>query len=152
MPSIGDPAPDFELESDAGDRVRLSDLRGQRVVLYFYPKDDTPGCTRQAIALRDSWAAIEATGARLFGISPDDSASHTAFREKFSLPFTLLADPGHEAIGPYDAWVERERDGERFMGLLRSTYIVDEEGAISHRWRPVDPDEHLSLLTDALGA
>lgn len=148
-PTAGAPAPDFALADDHGATVRLADLRGSRVVLYFYPKDDTPGCTRQACALRDGWGDIEATGARLFGVSPDDVASHAAFRDKFGLPFPLLADEDRATIEAYGFWGERPNGS---VGVIRSTVLIGADGTIEHVWSPVDPDEHLAIIREALAA
>jgi peroxiredoxin Q/BCP len=143
-PNPGDPAPDFTLASDRGEDVHLAGLQGTRVVLYFYPKDDTAGCTRQACAIRDRWADVEATGAYVFGVSPDDVESHVAFRDKLSLPFPLLADVGHHVADAYGVM-----NGDR---LIRSTFLIDEDGVISKAWRQVDPDEHITIIMDALNA
>jgi len=148
-PTAGQPAPDFTLADDTGAPVHLADLRGTRVVLYFYPKDDTPGCTRQACAIRDGWGDLEATGARIFGVSPDDVASHASFRAKFELPFPLLADPDHAALEAYGFWGPRP-DGR--IGVIRSTVVVGEDGTIERVWSPIDPDEHLELIREALAA
>jgi peroxiredoxin Q/BCP len=145
--TAGAPAPDFALADDTGATVRLADLRGQRVVLYFYPKDDTPGCTRQACALRDGWGLLEATGARLFGVSPDSVESHVDFKEKFSLPFPLLADTDHAALEAYGFWAERP-NGK--MGVVRSTVLIGADGTIEKVWSPVDPDAHLDIIREAL--
>jgi peroxiredoxin Q/BCP len=140
----GEPAPDFELTSDAGERVRLSDLRGRPVVLYFYPKDDTPGCTKQACGLRDVYSDFRARGAQVFGISSDDEASHAAFRAKYSLPFTLLADPERVAGEAYGV---TRPDSPYFE---RSTFIVDADGNVARIMRKVDPTEHADLVLSAL--
>jgi peroxiredoxin Q/BCP len=147
--TAGEPAPDFSLSDDTGATVHLADLRGQRVVLYFYPQDDTPGCTRQACALRDDWGDVEATGVRLYGVSPDDVESHTRFREKFRLPFPLLADTDHAVLEAYGFWAER-RPGK--MGVVRSTVLIDADGKIERVWSPVDPDAHLDIIREALAA
>src|SRR5918997_1798940 len=117
----GDPAPDFELGSDAGERVKLSDFRGRPVVLFFYPKDDTPGCTAEACGFRDVYSEFEARGAVVLGVSPDDEASHVRFKEKYGLPFTLLADPDKEAAERYGVWGERKLYGKTSLGIKRST-------------------------------
>lgn len=145
--TVGEPAPDFALADDTGATVRLADLRGQRVVLYFYPEDDTAGCTRQACAIRDGWSDVEATGARLFGVSPDDVASHGRFKEKFELPFPLLADPDHATLDAYGFWGERPNGR---MGVIRSTVLIDVDGTIERVWSPVDPDLHLGIIREAL--
>ncbi len=144
MPELGTPAPDFALLSDAGETVRLSDLRGSRVVLYFYPKDDTPGCTTQACDIRDNWDRVNATGALLFGVSPDTVESHVRFREKFHLPFPLLADPDHAVAEAYGVWVEKSMYGRKSWGVERSTFLVDEEGVVRQVWRKVKPAEHIA--------
>jgi peroxiredoxin Q/BCP len=146
----GKPAPDFELATDSGKKVKLSSLRGKNVVLYFYPKDDTPGCTAQACAIRDSMADFEARNAVVLGVSPDDEGSHRKFKEKYSLPFTLLADPGHEVAEEYGVWVEKRNDGKTYKGIERSTFVIDPEGKVKKVLRRVDPqthaDEVLALL------
>ena len=138
----GKPAPDFDLESDAGERVRLSSLRGSPVVLYFYPKDDTPGCTLQACDIRDAWGEFEARGAVVLGVSPDSASSHLEFREKYSLPFTLLADTEHEVAELYGVWGERSFAGKSYIGIERSTFVIDADGNIASVMRGVKPDAH----------
>jgi peroxiredoxin Q/BCP len=147
--TVGEAAPDFTLADDTGATVRLADLRGQRVVLYFYPADDTPGCTRQACAIRDGWGDIEVTGARLFGVSPDDVESHARFRAKFDLPFPLLADTGHRVTEAYGFWAERPNGR---MGVVRSTVLIGPDGMIERVWTPVDPDAHVDLIREALAS
>jgi peroxiredoxin Q/BCP len=144
MVEEGKPAPDFELRADDGRTVRLSELRGSPVVLYFYPKDDTPGCTAQACGLRDVYADFRARGAEVFGISADDQASHAAFREKYELPFTLLADPDREAGEAYGV---TRADSPYFE---RSTFIVGADGNVARVMRKVDPTEHADLVLSAL--
>src|SRR5262249_36748722 len=145
----GKPAPDFELTSDAGETVRLSDLRGTPVVLYFYPRDDTPGCTKQACGIRDSWGAFGARAA-VFGVSPDGEASHAKFKAKYSLPFTLLADPDHRVAEAYGFWVEKSLAGKKYMGIERSTVVIDPDGVVSHVFRRVKPDAHAQQVLAAL--
>jgi len=140
----GKPAPDFELESDTGETVRLSDLRGKPVVLYFYPKDDTPGCTRQASGIRDTWGEFQRAGAEVFGISADTVASHEKFKAKFSLPFRLLADPEHMLGEPYGV----ARDGK--SSYERSTFVIDAEGNVAKIMRRVNPDQHADQVLEAL--
>src|SRR5262245_55092458 len=135
MVQEGEQAPDFSLTSDAGDTVRLADLRGQRVVLYFYPRDGTPGCTRQACGIRDAWDEFRETGAEGFGISPDGEASHARFKNEYALPFTLLADPDHEVTERYGFWVEKSLPGKKHMGVERSTVVVGEDGTVEKVFR-----------------
>ncbi|HKP19350.1 MAG TPA: thioredoxin-dependent thiol peroxidase [Gaiellaceae bacterium] len=142
MVQEGKPAPDFELQTDAGETVRLSDLRGQPVVLYFYPKDDTPGCTKQACGIRDAWKEFGERGAAVFGLSPDSTGSHARFREKYGLPFTLLADPDHQVAEQYGFWVEKSMAGRKYMGVERSTVVVGPDGTIARVFRRVKPEEH----------
>jgi peroxiredoxin Q/BCP len=146
----GAAAPDFELSTDTGETVRLSDLRGKQVVLYFYPKDDTPGCTKQACGIRDAWEAFRETGAEVYGVSPDGEASHAKFREKYGLPFTLLADRGHELTERYGFWVEKKFAGKKYMGVERSTVVVDADGTVKKVFRRVKPDDHAAQVLDAL--
>jgi peroxiredoxin Q/BCP len=146
----GKPAPDFELPSDSGDRVRLSSLRGTPVVLYFYPKDDTPGCTTQACGIRDVYADFRERGAVVLGVSPDDEASHVKFKEKYSLPFTLLADPEHEVAEEYGVWKERNMYGKKSMGIERSTFVIDADGNLVKAMRRVKPDTHAADVLAAL--
>ena len=138
----GTAAPDFSLPSDEGEEIRLSDLRGKPVVLYFYPRDDTPGCTTQARGIRDAWGEFERSGAVVLGISPDSPKSHAKFREKHSLPFTLLADEEHEVAEAYGTWVQKTYMGKEYMGVERSTFVIDAEGKLAKVMRRVKPDEH----------
>jgi peroxiredoxin Q/BCP len=146
----GKPAPDFDLESDEGATVRLSELRGKPVVLYFYPKDDTPGCTKQACGFRDAYDEYRERGAVVLGVSPDDTSSHQKFKEKYQLPFTLLADPGHEVADRYGAWGERSFAGKKYMGIIRSTFVIDPEGKVARAMYGVNaernPEEVLAAL------
>ena len=144
MVEEGKPAPDFELESDSGETVRLSDLRGKPVVLYFYPKDDTPGCTRQASGIRDTWGEFQRAGAEVFGISADTVASHEKFKAKYSLPFRLLADPEHMLGEPYGVAREGKNSYER------STFVIDAEGNVAKIMRRVNPDQHADQVLEAL--
>jgi peroxiredoxin Q/BCP len=146
----GKPAPDFELASDEGEKVKLSDFRGKPVVLYFYPKDDTPGCTKQACALRDEYAEFRDRGAVILGVSPDDEASHVKFKNKYQLPFTLLADPEHEASEAYGVWGERTFAGRKYMGITRSTFVIDSDGNVTKAMRGVKPDTHAEKVLAAL--
>jgi thioredoxin-dependent peroxiredoxin len=146
----GKPAPDFELQSDAGETVRLSDLRGKPVVLYFYPRDDTPGCTTQACGIRDDWSAFQERGAVVLGVSPDDERSHAKFRQKYDLPFTLLADHDHKLTERYGFWVEKTMAGKRYMGVERSTVVIDADGNVAKLLRRVKPAEHSQQVLTAL--
>jgi peroxiredoxin Q/BCP len=150
MVEEGKPAPDFELADDAGERVKLSDFRGRPVVLYFYPKDDTPGCTTQACAIRDDYDAFEQRGAVVLGVSPDSETSHVKFKEKYGLPFTLLADPEHEVAEAYDVWKERSFAGRKYMGVERSTFLIDSDGKVTKVMRRVKPDTHVEQVLEAL--
>jgi peroxiredoxin Q/BCP len=146
----GSPAPDFTLTSDSGAAVTLSSLRGAPVVLYFYPKDDTPGCTAQACAIRDAWGEFDRRGAVVVGVSPDSPKSHAEFREKYGLPFTLLADEDHAVAEDYGVWVEKSMAGKTYMGIERSTFVIDADGGIAKVMRRVNPDTHADAVLDAL--
>ena len=150
MVEEGKPAPDFELTSDSGDAVKLSELRGKPVVLYFYPKDDTPGCTTQACGIRDAYGEFEAAGAVVLGISPDSEASHVKFKEKYGLPFTLLADPDHHVAEEYGTWVEKKNYGKTYMGVERSTFVIDADGVVKRVLRKVKPETHADDVLAAL--
>ena len=152
MVQEGKPAPEFELTSDAGDTVRLADLRGKPVVLYFYPKDDTPGCTREACAFRDRTADLKAAGAVVLGVSPDDVASHGKFRDKYSLNFPLLADTDHQVAESYGAWREKNMYGKISMGIQRSTFLIDRDGKVRKAWKKVNVDGHDEQVLEALGS
>jgi peroxiredoxin Q/BCP len=148
----GKPAPDFELQSDSGETVRLSDLRGKPVVLYFYPKDDTPGCTAEACEFRDAYDAYRERGIEILGVSPDDVASHEKFKSKYELPFTLLADPEHATAEAYGVWGERTFAGKTYMGINRSTFLIDEEGNLVRAMRGIKPAGHAADVLDQLPA
>ena len=152
MLAPGDPAPDFTLQADDGSTVSLSDLHGTRVILYFYPSDDTPGCTKQACDIRDNWSAFEAAGARVYGISRDDIASHQAFRAKFQLPFPLLSDPDHAVAEDYGVWVEKTNYGKTSMGINRSAFVVGEDGTIVQALYGVKPLDTSPKALAALAA
>jgi peroxiredoxin Q/BCP len=147
----GDPAPDFALQSDSGDTIRLADLRGRKVVLYFYPKDDTPGCTKEACGFRDRHRAFEDADAVVLGVSPDDVESHQAFKDKFDLPFPLLADPDHAVAQAYGAWGTKKMYGKEYEGILRSTFLIDERGRIAKVFEKVKPEGHAEEILQALG-
>lgn len=149
-PVVGSPAPDFELKADDGSTVRLSDLRGQRVVLYFYPKDDTPGCTTQACGFRDNYVTIQEQNAVVFGISPDGEKSHAKFKTKFNLPFKLLADTETTASRAYGVWREKSMYGKTYMGIVRSHFLIDEAGKIADVQYSVSPDESVQNAVAAL--
>jgi peroxiredoxin Q/BCP len=151
MLNIGDPAPDFALQSDSGETVRLSDFRGRRVVVYFYPKDDTPGCTTQACGFRDNYVQIEERNAVVLGISPDNVQSHQKFRTKFNLPFVLLADPDHHVAEAYGVWGERSMYGKTYMGIIRSHFVIDEDGKIADAQVQVSPADSVERALKALG-
>ncbi len=143
----GDPAPDFTLRSDASEQVSLSDFRGRPVVLYFYPADDTPGCTAQACGFRDDWAAYEEHGAVVLGVSPDDVDSHVRFRDKYGLPFPLLADPDHRVADRYGAWGEKNYRGKTYVGIIRSAFVIDADGR--HRQGDAERECHRELRAGA---
>lgn len=149
----GDRAPDFTLQGVDGDgrevTVTLSELDGP-VVLYFYPKDDTSGCTTQACGIRDEWSAFRRTDARVLGVSPDGIASHRKFSEKHDLPFTLLSDTDHEVAEAYGVWKQKKMFGNTFMGIERSTFIIDDDGRIAHAWRRVKAKDHAEWALEAL--
>jgi peroxiredoxin Q/BCP len=148
----GKPAPDFQLTGDGGETVRLSDLRGRQVVLYFYPKDDTPGCTTQACGIRDAYDAFEREGAVVLGVSPDDEASHVKFKEKYHLPFTLLADEGHRVADEYGVWGPKTYMGRTYEGVERSTFVIDADGTVKRVMRKVKPARHADDVLEALRA
>jgi thioredoxin-dependent peroxiredoxin len=148
----GKPAPDFELQSDTGERVALNELRGRPVVLYFYPKDDTPGCTTQACGIRDVYTEFERAGAIVLGVSPDDERSHAKFKEKYELPFTLLADTDHAVADRYGVWGEKKFAGKSYMGVIRSTFVIDADGTLKKVMRNVKPATHADDVLAALGA
>jgi peroxiredoxin Q/BCP len=146
----GSPAPNFTLTSDSGEQVSLASFRGRPVVLYFYPKDDTPGCTVEAEGFRDAYAEFEQRGAVVLGVSPDDEASHVKFKEKYSLPFTLLADPEHKAAEAYGVWAEKNYAGKTYWGVNRSTFVIDADGNIASVMHNVKPDGHPDQVLAAL--
>ena len=150
VPAVGSSAPDFELTSDAGQKVRLSAYRGQRVVLYFYPKDDTPGCTTQACGFRDNYVEIAEKNAVVFGISPDGVNSHVKFRTKFNLPFHLLADEDHAVAESYGVWGEKSMYGKTYFGIIRSHFVVDEEGKIVDVRYHVSPEDSVQSALESL--
>jgi peroxiredoxin Q/BCP len=148
----GQPAPDFTLPADDGREVKLSDFRGKPVVLYFYPKDDTPGCTKEACAFRDRSQELKDRGAVVLGVSPDDVASHGRFRDKYSLNFPLLADTGHGVAETYGAWREKNLYGKTSLGIQRSTFLIDREGRVRKVWKRVSVDGHDEEVLAALAS
>ncbi|QIA26383.1 thioredoxin-dependent thiol peroxidase [Thermaerobacter sp. PB12/4term] len=152
MVKVGEQAPDFTAVNDRGETVRLSDFRGRKVVLYFYPKDDTPGCTREACSFRDDYGQLQEAGAVVLGVSPDPVESHVKFREKYGLPFPLLSDPDHQVAEAYGVWKEKRMYGRTYWGIERTTFVLDEEGKVLAVIRGVKPEEHPRRALKALGA
>ena len=151
MINEGDQAPDFTLRSDAGTDVTLSSLRGRPVVLYFYPRDDTPGCTKQACGIRDVYGEFERAGAVVLGVSPDNERSHVKFKQKYDLPFTLLADTDHSVAEQYGVWGEKSFAGRKYMGVSRSTFVIGEDGTVKKVLLEVKPATHADDVLAALG-
>lgn len=152
MRRTGDRVPDFDLATDRGDRVSSTSLRGRRFVLYFYPKDDTPGCTREACEFRDTQATIKKAGAVVFGISGDSIESHEKFKTKYKLNFPLLSDPGNEVATKFGAYGEKVLYGRKFMGIIRSTFIIDGDGVVRKVWARVKVDGHAEKVLEAIKA
>ena len=150
MVAEGSPAPDFTLTSDSGEAVTLSELRGRPVVLYFSPKDDTPGCTTQACGIRDAYGEFERAGAVVLGVSPDKPESHVKFRAKYELPFTLLADTDHTVAEQYGVWGEKSFAGRKFMGVSRWTFVIADDGTVKKVMRDVKPATHADDVLAAL--
>ena len=150
VPQVGSQAPDFEAVTDKGESVSLTDYRGKRVVLYFYPADDTPGCTRQSCDFRDSYPQIQERNAVVLGVSPDDVNSHQKFKTKYELPFTLLVDPDHKIAEMYGAWGEKEYFGVKSTGVIRSHFVIDEEGKIIDAHHKVKADKSAEFALKAL--
>ena len=150
MVSEGSPAPDFDLASDTGEHVKLSDLRGKPVVLFFYPKDDTPGCTTEACEFRDAYDRFREQGVEILGVSPDTEVSHRKFKSKYELPFTLLADPEHEVAEAYGVWKEKRNYGKTYHGVERSTFIVDADGKVARAMRGIRPAGHAAHVLETL--
>lgn len=148
--NVGDAAPDFEALNDEGETVRLSDYRGKRVVLYFYPKDDTPGCTTQACGFRDNYPVIEERDAIVLGVSPDGQASHQKFKTKHDLPFTLLVDGDHHIAELYGVWGEKSMYGNKYMGVIRSHFVIDSDGKIIDARVKVSPKDSIRYALEAL--
>jgi peroxiredoxin Q/BCP len=149
MRKEGTIAPNFAANDANGETVRLKDLRGQKVVLYFYPKDDTPGCTKEACSFRDAFSDFKKRGIKVLGVSPDREASHKKFTAKYKLPFTLLADPDHSIADAYGVYGEKKFMGRTYMGVKRITFLIDEKGKIKKVFEKVKPDEHAQDVLDA---
>ena len=150
MPDVGDAAPNFELLNQDGETVKLSDFAGRTVVLYFYPKADTPGCTTQACGIRDRSGEYEAAGAVVLGVSPDEPKALKKFADKYGLPFTLLSDAGHEVAEAYGVWGEKVNYGRKYMGIIRSAFVIDEKGKIAGAFYKVSPKDTVPKVTEAL--
>ena len=152
MLSVGDKAPDFEVLDDQGKTVHLTDLKGKTVVLFFYPKADTPGCTTEACEFRDAIEDFRGIDAEIAGVSPDDPKALTKFKQKYSLPFTLLADESHKICEDYGVWAEKSMYGKKYMGVERTTFIIDKDGTIARIFRKVKPAGHAEEVKAALAA
>jgi thioredoxin-dependent peroxiredoxin len=150
--NAGDPAPPFELSADDGSVVSSESLSGSRYVLYFYPKDDTPGCTTQACGLRDSWSRVAEAGVEVFGVSPDSVKSHAKFRDKYALPYRLLADDGHRLAEAFGVWIPKKFAGREYFGNERSTFVIGPDGRVEAVLPQVKPDAHVEQLLEALAA
>jgi len=151
-PKPGDPVPPFEMQADDSSTLSSQSLLGQRYVLYFYPKDDTPGCTTQACSLRDNYERVTGAGVEVFGVSPDSVASHVKFRQKYELPYQLLADVGHHVADAFGTWVEKKFAGKTYKGVERTSFIIGPDGLIEHVLPRVKPIEHVDLLMERLAA
>lgn len=143
MLKVGAKAPEFSAETDGGEKIRLKDLRGKKVVLYFYPKDNTPGCTREACDFRDSYGKFQKKGTVILGVSPDIVKSHDNFKKKLELPFPLVSDPEHQIAEDYGVWVEKSMYGRKYMGIERATFVIDEKGNIAEIYRKVKVPGHI---------
>lgn len=152
MPQVGKKAPAFKLKSHADETVELKDFAGKPLVLYFYPKADTPGCTTQACGIRDRWEEYERAGAVVVGVSPDTPDKLAKFKEKYNLPFTLIGDPDHKIAEKYGVWVEKSMYGKKYMGVQRSTFIIDGKGKIAEVLPKVQPKKHDDLVLKALAS
>ena len=148
---VGQKSPDFSVADDSGKTVKLSDFKGRKVVLYFYPKDDTPGCTKEACNFRDGIAQIRKRGAVVLGVSADSAESHSKFKAKFDLNFSLLADTEKKIVGSYGVWKEKSMYGRKYMGIERTTYVIDKDGRISHIFPKVKVADHYDEVLQALG-
>jgi peroxiredoxin Q/BCP len=152
MPEVGDLAPEVELTDETGTIHRLADQRGRWTILYFYPQDDTPGCTVEACEFRDANETIHERGADVWGVSPQGAASKRAFREKFDLPFILLADEDHQVAEAYGSWVEKENYGKKYFGVARRTFLIGPDGRVARTWPKVKPEGHAAEVLEALDA
>jgi|ERR1043166_8501882 len=150
MLQIGDKAPDFTALTDSGEKIRLKDFRGKKVILYFYPKDDTPGCTREACDLRDSNAQLTKKGTVVLGVSVDDVDSHAKFKTKYRLPFPLISDEDHKIVEAYGVWKEKSMYGKKYMGTERTTFLIDEHGKIEKIYEKVKVEGHADALLEAV--
>jgi thioredoxin-dependent peroxiredoxin len=149
-PEVGRKAPEFAMHADDGSLVTSKDLAGRRYVLYFYPKDDTPGCTAQACSLRDNWSMAESLGAEIFGVSPDSVASHVKFRDKYGLKHRLLSDEGHHVAEAYGTWVDKAYRGRKYKGVERTSFVIGPDGRVEHVLPQVKATEHLGKLVEVL--
>lgn len=149
MLKVGSTAPAFTTTDTDGNTVKLNDLRGKKVVLYFYPKDDTPGCTKEACSFRDAFSAFKKKGITILGVSPDKQSAHQKFTEKYKLPFTLLSDTDHTIAEAYESWGEKKFMGRTYLGVLRNTFLIDEKGKIKKIFEKVKPEEHASEVLEA---
>ena len=150
MPKVGELAPEFELRDDEGKLHRLSDRRGKYTVVYFYPADDTPGCTKEACSFRDAHASFGDEQTEIWGVSPQGAASKAAFRAKYGLPFTLLADEDHAVADAFGAWGEKNKYGKTYMGVLRTSFLVGPDGHVAHVWEQVKPEDHATEVLAAV--
>ena len=152
LPAVGTPAPDFTLMAGDGATYALAAFKGQPVVLYFYPKDDTPGCTTEACSFRDAWDRLQALGALVLGVSRDDAKAHQRFASKYQLPFPLLADPGGAVAQRYGVWVQKSMYGKQYMTMARTTFYIRRDGAIGHVWAQVKPEGHAEEVLQFVAA
>ena len=150
--STGNPAPDFELLDDTGNLLRLMDYRGRPVILYFYPADDTAGCTKEACNFRDDYSEYQKSGVTILGVSPDSVKSHVKFKQKYQLPFPLLADEGHKICDAYGVWGPKKLAGRDYEGVLRTTFLIDKNGSIAHVFENVRPSEHSAEVLEKLNS
>ncbi|MGC2237953.1 MAG: thioredoxin-dependent thiol peroxidase [Pyrinomonadaceae bacterium] len=152
MINVGDNAPDFTVKDQNGNELKLSDFRGQKVALYFYPKDDTPGCTKEACSFRDNYSTLTEKGIKVLGVSPDSEKSHQKFISKYELPFTLLADTDHAIADSYESYGEKKFMGKTYNGVFRKTFLIDEEGKIKKIFDKVNVDAHADEVLEAFGS